>query len=136
MLTKEPHLVIFVKMIDRIPMPREGEQRRRGRPKEYTDRLIVKALVIMVIRRLYSAYSLFAFLEQQSELTKVLRLLLTPAHLGATAGRVACELAGSDCLFGSSSGASAQTLGAGWSGGGHRQHPHACQRGRLAQERS
>src|SRR5688572_419611 len=76
MLTKEPLLVIFVKLIDRIPMASEVEKRGRGRPQEYTDRLIVKALVIMVIRRLYSAYSLLAFLEQESELTHALRPLL------------------------------------------------------------
>jgi hypothetical protein len=76
MLTKEPLLVIFVKLVDRIPMASEPEPRRRGHPKQYSDRLIVKALVIMVIRRLYSAYSLLAFLEQESELTGALRLLL------------------------------------------------------------
>jgi hypothetical protein len=76
MVAKEAILVIFVKMVDRIPMPSEPEPRQRGHPKQYSDRLIVKALVIMVIRRLYSAYSLLAFLEQQSELTCALRLLL------------------------------------------------------------
>lgn len=75
MVAKEALLVIFVKVVDRIPLPDETE-RRRGRPQTYTDRLIVKALVIMVIRRLYSAYSLLAFLEQESELTCALRLLL------------------------------------------------------------
>jgi hypothetical protein len=76
MLTKEPLLVIFVRMIDHIPLPGEAGPRRRGRPQTYTNRLIVKALVIMVIRRLYSAYSLLAFLEQESKVTKALRLLL------------------------------------------------------------
>jgi hypothetical protein len=38
--------------------------------------LIVKALVIMVIRRLYTAYSLLAFLEQDTALTQALRDLL------------------------------------------------------------
>jgi hypothetical protein len=76
MVVKEALLVIFVKMVDRIPLPGEAEQRRRGRPQEYTNRLIVKALVIMVIRRLYSAYSLLAFLEQESEVTCALRPLL------------------------------------------------------------
>src|SRR4029079_5812445 len=50
---------------------------RRGRPVTYTERLMLKALVIMIIRRLYSAYSLLAFLEQESELTQQLRALLT-----------------------------------------------------------
>jgi hypothetical protein len=76
MVAKEALLVIFVQMVDRIPQPGEPEPRRRGRPQLYPERLIVKALVIMVIRRLYSAYSLLAFLEQESELTRALRPLL------------------------------------------------------------
>src|SRR5690242_3533334 len=76
MVAKEPLLVIFIKLVDRIPLPQAATRRRRGRPATYTDRLMVKALVIMVIRRLYSAYSLLAFLEQESELTDALRLLL------------------------------------------------------------
>jgi hypothetical protein len=38
---------------------------------------MVKALVIMIIRRLYSAYSLLAFPDQESELTLALRPLLS-----------------------------------------------------------
>jgi hypothetical protein len=38
---------------------------------------MVKALVIMVIRRLYTAYSLLAFLEQDTLVTQELRTLLT-----------------------------------------------------------
>jgi hypothetical protein len=34
--------------------------RPRGRPKTQADRLIVKALVIMIIRRLYPAYALLS----------------------------------------------------------------------------
>jgi hypothetical protein len=76
MLQREPLLVTLVKLVDTIPMPKEPEKRQRGHPKVYADRLIVKALVIMVIRRLYSAYSLLAFLEQDTELTHSLRELL------------------------------------------------------------
>jgi hypothetical protein len=43
----------------------------------YPDRLIVKALIIMIARRLYSAYSLLAFLEQDTVLTRELCALLT-----------------------------------------------------------
>jgi hypothetical protein len=39
--------------------------------------LIVKALVIMIIRRLYTAYSLLAFLDQETILTHELRALLS-----------------------------------------------------------
>jgi hypothetical protein len=77
MLPKEPLLVIFVQLIDRIPLPEAPAKRKRGRPKTYPDRLILKALVIMIIRRLYTAYSLLAFLDQQTELTLALRRLLT-----------------------------------------------------------
>jgi len=43
----------------------------------YSDRLISKALVIMIIRRLYSAYGLLAFLDQDTDLTHALRAELT-----------------------------------------------------------
>ena len=40
----------------------------------------------MIIRRLYSAYSLLAFLEQETALTQQLRTLLTDEH-----GRFPCR---------------------------------------------
>ncbi len=80
MLAREPLLVTLVKLVDRIPMPELPPKRGRGRPKVYTDRLIVKALVIMIIRRLYTAYSLLAFLDQDTDLTRTLRTELTDVH--------------------------------------------------------
>ena len=77
MLHQKPLLVIFVLLVDRIPVTAPPKKRGPGRPKVYPDRLIVKALVIMVIRRLYSAYSLLAFLEQDTALTRELRAVLT-----------------------------------------------------------
>lgn len=76
MIAQEPLLVIFVKLVDCIPVPEPVQKRGRGHPKVYTDRLMVKALVIMVIRRLYTAYSLLAFLAQETSLTQQLRELL------------------------------------------------------------
>src|SRR3954470_13546062 len=76
MVPGEALLVTLVKLIDRIPMSTTPAKCRRGHPKEYTDRLILKALVIMIVRRLYSPYSLLAFLEQESELTVARRFLL------------------------------------------------------------
>ncbi len=58
MLHREPLLVTLLKLVDEIPWSQESAQRRRGRPNVYSERLIVKALVIMIIRRLYTAYSL------------------------------------------------------------------------------
>ncbi len=80
MLPREPLLVTLVKLVERIPMPEPPPNRGRGRPPVYTDRLIVKALVIMIIRRLYSAYSLLAFLDQDTDLTRALRATLTDEH--------------------------------------------------------
>lgn len=77
MLHQKPLLVILVMLADRIPTLTAPGKRGPGRPKVYPDRLIVKALIIMVIRRLYSAYSLLAFLEQDTDLTRELRTLLT-----------------------------------------------------------
>lgn len=77
MVPREPLLVSLIKLIDRMPMPSEPSKRCRGRPRTYSDRLMVKALLIMIIRRLYSAYSLLTFLEQDTDLTQALRLLLT-----------------------------------------------------------
>jgi len=77
MLHQKPLLVTFVMLVDRIPTSAPPKKRGRGRPKVYPDRLIVKALIIMVVRRLYSAYSLLAFLGQDTALTRELCALLT-----------------------------------------------------------
>lgn len=76
MLPNESLLVTFVKLVDRIPELPPPKERGRGRPRTYPEKLIVKALVIMVIRRLYTAYSLLAFLEQDTLLTRQLKELL------------------------------------------------------------
>jgi len=77
MVLPEAILVTLVRMVDRIPELPVSQQHKRGRPKVYTDRLIVKALIIMIIRRLYSATSLLNFLDQDTTLTQQLRILLT-----------------------------------------------------------
>lgn len=77
MVQPESLLVTLVQLVDEIPEPSAPTQRQRGRPKVYADRLIVKALIIMIIRRLYSATSLLNFLEQETDLTHQLRDLLT-----------------------------------------------------------
>lgn len=77
MILQEPLLVILVKLVDCIPTPPPPKKRSQGRSKTYPDLLIVKALIVMVVRRLYSAYALLAFLEQNTPLTRELRQLLT-----------------------------------------------------------
>ena len=76
MLSQKSLLVSLVMLIDRLPWPPEPTQRRRGHPEQYSDRLIVKALLIMIIRRLYTAYALLAFLEQDDVVARQLKPLL------------------------------------------------------------
>jgi Transposase DDE domain len=76
MLRHTSVLVSLVVLVDRLPWPPEPPKRPRGHPKTYSDRLIVKALIIMIIRRLYTAYAFLAFLEQDDPLPQQLRPLL------------------------------------------------------------
>jgi hypothetical protein len=68
-------LVLLVVLVDRIPLP--PPQRRRGRPVVYPDRLFLKALVIMIVRRLPKVHGLLAALEQPTPEMRRLRGLLT-----------------------------------------------------------
>lgn len=77
MIQPERLLVTLVRLVESLPEPPTATQRRRGHPKVYTDRLIIKALLIMIIRRLYSATSLLSFLDQETVLTQQLREHLT-----------------------------------------------------------
>lgn len=76
MLRHSSLLVSLVLLIDILPLPPQPEKRKRGRPKDYSDRLILKALVIMIIRRLYTAYALLTFLEQEDAVAQELKPLL------------------------------------------------------------
>jgi hypothetical protein len=76
MLRQTSLLVSLVVLIDRLPWPPEPAQRPRGRPKTYSDRLVMKALVIMLIRRLYTAYALLTCLDQDDAVAAQLRPLL------------------------------------------------------------
>ena len=76
MILQAPLLVMLVQLVDRLPQP-APKQRGRGRPDYYTDRLFLKALVIMLVRRLRTAYELLAVLEQPTAEMQALRSLLT-----------------------------------------------------------
>jgi len=70
-------LVLLVVLVERIPLP--PPKRRRERPVAYPDRLFLKALVIMIVRRLPRVHSLLAALEQPTPEMRQLRTLLTEA---------------------------------------------------------
>ncbi len=76
MLQRDQLLVTFIKMVDRLPTPALPQEKKRGRPQVYSDKLLIKALLIMIVRRLYSAHGLLAFLNQETALTNELKELL------------------------------------------------------------
>jgi len=76
MIARESLLVLLVRLVDRIPEP-PPSPRRRGSPTFYADRLFLKALVVMIVRRIHSVSGLLAVLEQPSPEMQCLRELFT-----------------------------------------------------------
>src|SRR5512143_2333898 len=75
MITPEPLVVISVKLVDSIPIP-PSPRRGRGRPKFYSDRLFLKALVIMIVQHLHHVHELLAVLAEPTAEMQTLRSLL------------------------------------------------------------
>jgi Transposase DDE domain len=76
MIPQEPLLVILVKLVDSIPMPVTPAKRARGHPRFYSDRLFLKALVIMIVRHLHKVHELLAVLAEPTIEMQGLRALL------------------------------------------------------------
>ncbi len=74
MIAHEPLLVKLVRLIDSMPMP-QRPKRGPGRPLIYHDRLFLKALIIMVVKRLHKVGELRSVLEEPA--MKSLKDLLT-----------------------------------------------------------
>ena len=68
------NLVTLVELVDRLPMP--APTAVRGRPRVYSDRLFLKALVIMIVKRLATVPLLVAVLYQPTQEMQQLRALL------------------------------------------------------------
>src|SRR5215475_140672 len=77
MLTHGSILVSILWLVEQIPTPPSPTKRQRGRQETYSDKLFVKALIVMIIRRLYTAYALLHFLEQDDPVALRIRPLLT-----------------------------------------------------------
>jgi hypothetical protein len=77
MIPQESLLVILVKWVDCIPMPRPPSRRGPGHPKVYSDRLFLKALVIMIVRHLHKVNELLSVLRQETAEMQALRTQLT-----------------------------------------------------------
>ena len=77
MITSEPLLVTLVKLVDNIPVPPPPAKRPRGQPKVYSDRLFLKALIIMLVRHLHNVHELLAVLAEPTAEMALLQALLT-----------------------------------------------------------
>ena len=77
MLTPGSILVSLLWLVEQIPTLPPPAKRPRGRQETYADKLFVKALLVMIIRRLYTAYALLSFLEQADPVAQQIRPLLT-----------------------------------------------------------
>jgi hypothetical protein len=74
MITQESVLVQLIRLIDRIPTP--PPRRHRGRPKFYPEKLFLKAVVIMIVRRLHRVGELLAVLDEPTSEMRMVRELL------------------------------------------------------------
>jgi hypothetical protein len=76
MVANASPLVLLVTLVDHLPLPPPSGP-HRGRPRVYSDRLFLKALVIMVLRQLATVHALLAVLEQPTpEMQRLRRLLM------------------------------------------------------------
>jgi hypothetical protein len=81
MISQDSVLVQLIRLVERIPSPPPPPRRRRGRPVFYSEKLFLKALVIMIVRRLHRVGELLAVLDEPTpEMRMVRDLLLEEGH--------------------------------------------------------
>ena len=76
MIPQESVLVQLVRLVECIPHPTPPPP-QRGRPIVYSDGLFLKALTIMIVRRIHRVGELLAVLEEPTQEMRSLRELLT-----------------------------------------------------------
>src|SRR5215510_14827206 len=98
MLAHGSILVSLLWLVEQLPVPPPAK-RQRGRQATYSDKLFVKALIVMLIRRLYTAYALLHFLEQDDPVALQIRPLLMEHGPIPTSS---LSMRSSSCSFGGS----------------------------------
>jgi hypothetical protein len=76
MIAQDSVLVQLVRLVERIPAPAPTRS-RPGRPAVYSDGLFLKALTVMIVRRIHRVGELLAVLEEPTPEMRSLRELLT-----------------------------------------------------------
>ena len=77
MITQDTVLVQLIRLIERIPSPPPPPRRPCGRPIIYSEKRFLKALLIMIIRRLHKVGELLAVLEENTLEMRSIRDLLS-----------------------------------------------------------
>lgn len=75
MIAEDGLLVQLVRLVDRIPEP-PPPVRGRGRPLVYSEKLFLKVLLIMIVRRLHKVHELLSVLQEPTAEMARLRALL------------------------------------------------------------
>ncbi len=70
-------LVMLLRLVDRLPALPPPAKRGRGRPKVSSDKLFLKALVIMLVRHLHTPHELLSVLEQPTPEMLLVRTMLS-----------------------------------------------------------
>ena len=77
MLTHGGMLVSLLWLVEQLPPPPTPVNRMRGQQESYADKLFIKALIVRIIQRLSTAYTLLHFLDQDEPATQQIRPMLT-----------------------------------------------------------
>jgi hypothetical protein len=128
MVSQDSLLVMLVRLVDQLPQPKEAaSKQRRGHPAVYSDRLFLKALVIMIVRHLHKVNELLSVLAQPTADMAILRglpsrtgALPLTSHLGTAPEVAACHVARADWLPGPPSDQPDSALGYLWASRRHR----------------
>ncbi len=81
MIAQDSALVQLLRLVDHIPAPPPETPPRRGRPRAYSDGLFLKALVVMIVKRVHRVGEMLAVLEEPTpEMRTVHGLLSEGGH--------------------------------------------------------
>jgi len=77
MITQDSVLVQLIRLVDHIPTSPPLPRRPRGRPVLYSERLFLKVLLIMIVKRLHKVGELLAVLQEDTSQIREVRQLLS-----------------------------------------------------------